>query len=1039
MSVRLRLLGGVAVEHAGHEVQVVLDRPVSLLVYLALRGDRVSRAELALLYRPDASDVEALAYLRKLIFRARRFEWAAGIEISADYLRWQVDSDVADFRAAAAAKQWNVAVSLYGGPLLGKPDIRAAPGLAAWFDLEEESLTALWLQAAASEAGRLQESGLPGSAAEVLNRALTADPLREELLQALLRALNADGRQVEAIRAFERFRTLLLDEVDAVPLESTLALLDSIRQQSGNPVRARPSTPELPETLTGFVGRQVELGQLAELFASGEERLISIVGLGGSGKTRLALEAARRYGVASTVQPLFVSFAGVTDSAEVAPALVSALGLSWEGGEAERAVIDGLGFRERLLILDNFEEVLPAASFLTRLLEAAPGIRLLVTSREPLGMSAEHLLRLGGLETPDEAETPTTQFEAIRLFLRRALRSDPGFTATGATLSVIADICRQLEGLPLAIELAAYWTRLLSVTELRSRLAGRSPLLTSNLRDLPERHRSVWTVFDHTWDSLTDGQRDALIRLSVFRGGFTLTAACTAAGAGLDLLLGLLDRLLVRRYGEDRFMLHELVRQYALSRADEQQLQAAQERHSVYYCSLLSGLAPDLKGRDVVAGLEAVDRDIGNFETAWMTAVSRRDVTALDSAREALDYWFYYRARFEQAREAFGTAADALRPAAAEGAAARRLLGLLLTQLAEKEFAVGEFTQAFARTQEALVLLSSLDSRVDEAHARLVLANGLVRQSLYHEARPHFAAVLESATAGDDAYLQGAAHNGLATLFSYIEGDLLRAQEHYRASLVAHRRIGNIEGVSGALTNLGACRFDLDDLDEAGRLWHEAAELAVRVGFRDREAALLNNLGSLAETSGRLDEAEQSYARSLDLRREVGNRPGIANVLNNFGRLALRQQDPVRAARLLREAAEIHRELGDRSGVSQSGSYLTRALLLLGQLDEAEQQLADALEHAVSASFRDLLGTLFSAAQLLEANGQPHRAFEAANTVMAGAAGNLASLHAEAMAMLARLAESAEKAPGDSRLLSAEELAAELLLQLGAGTTPLLT
>ncbi len=1008
MHVRLHLLGGIAVEIEGEATALPLDRPVSLLVYLAMRGDWVSRSELALLYRPDAATDEAYAYLRKLIFRARKLPCAHGLEVSADRVRWLVESDAADFAAAVSTKDWDAALAAYQGSFLGGETTTGAPGLAAWQDMQRESLQAVWVQASLSRAHELNAAGEYGRSAALLSDVLDAEPLAEEDLQLYLRTLAADGREREAIAAFERFRRTLLEEVGGTPLESTLVLVESLRRRAstGSGPRRRA---DLPEPVTEFVGREAELARLAEHWERPEARLVSIIGLGGSGKTRLAIEAARRYGSGRDGVVSFVSLAAVNKASEVAGAILSALELPSGRSGDEQALIDGLRDQETLLVLDNFEHVIGASALLVRLLESLPGLRLLVTSREPLGISGEWRFDIAGLVTAGHDEHAGGMTSAERLFVQRAVRYSPSFAATDATLDAITDICRRLDGLPLAIELAASWTRLLPVRDLRAELESQSLPLSADLADLPERHRSLWNVFDYTWERLDIAERAVLVRLAGFRGGFTLEAARDAAEADLKILLSLVDRTLVRRFEEGRFAIHELVRQYATSRGSGTELALATEAHATYYCSLLARLTPDLKGADVHRGLQLVQADIANFEAAWANAVNRRDLSALENARQALNHFYYYRGSFETAKRLFGEAITALQETVNTGGpqagAAARLRGLLLAQFAEKEFVQGELDSALNRVSDAIDALREHGAGADLLHAKMVLANGLVRAARYLEARPYFQQVLDGALELKEDYLEGAAHNGLANVLSLAEGDMNLAIEHYQSSLRAHTRVGNLEGMTGAYTNLGACRFDLGDYADAERLWLKAVSMSRKIGFRDREAVLLSNLGAVAEVQGRLEDASERFNSSLSIRRELGNRPGIATVLNNLARLSVRQDDASTARTYAEDALETYRLLGDAAGETQSRSYLARILLQLDRVDEAADHLAKARAIAQeTSSTKDLLGVMLSSAWLHEAQGDVDAALAAASHVAEGAVGISEQLRAEAEMLTARLA-----------------------------------
>lgn len=997
-------------ERGGERRPLTLDRPVTLLVYLSLRGDWVRRSDLALLYRPHAAEDEANNYLRKLVHRARKLWWAEGLEVEAERLRWLVSTDVQEFRLNVAERRWAAAAALYGGPFLGGAAVRNAPGFSAWQDLEAGALRSAWIGASEACAAEELAAGRPDAAAELLARVLEADPLAEEQLQAYMHALAASGRVREALHAYESFRSTLEEEVGVDPLEATIVLADDLRRSySAGPRPSSTAPTGLPKPLTPFVGRQRELAELAALLRQQGARLVSIVGLGGMGKTRLAVEAARRFQEAGEGEVSYVPLTGLTDPAALLPRMVEALGLECDEADAERVLLTEVRGRPRLMVLDNFESVLPAAPALTRLLEEAPDLRLLVTTREALPVLGEVRLELGGLQVPEPDEPATSDFAAVGLFVQGAARAAPQFATSDSTLRTVADICRQLEGMPLAIELAASWTRVLSLDELREQFGSGSAVLTTAMQDVPERHTSVWQVFEHSWARLTEAQQRALARLTTFRGGFTLHAAEAVAGTDLGMLLSLLNRLLVRRQSEGRFVLHELVRQYAEWRAADSELAEAQDAHGAYFVQLLASLAGDFKAAGAPRALGTVQADAANFEVAWHHAVARQDLEALEGARTALGEYFYYRGRLEPARAAFGAALEALAPLA-QGAGPRarraaRLRGLLLTNLAEKEYGSGEFEVAAERGARALAALGAVGNATDLANAQLVQANGLVKMARYEEARPLFQAALSTGLRTGDPYLEGAAHNGLANVLSYLKGDVRRAEKHYRLSLEAHERNGDLEGTSGALTNMGACRFDLGDYSEAERLWAKAAAAAAEMGFREREAALLNNLGALAEARGELETARANYERSLTLRRELGNRTGSANVLFSMGRLALRSGETVEARHLMQEAHDHYRWHGDLPGMTQCHSYLTRILAELERFDDAEDHLARATELALEMnSHVEMLGVLYSGALLLEARGLHGPALRAAHAVAEGAKGSVETLRTQARALAGRLA-----------------------------------
>lgn len=1034
MALKLCLLGGLSVSHGEQQRQIPLDRPVSLLVCLAVRGDWVGRSELALMYRPDSDERQGLAYVRTIIHRARQLDWAGDLEVQGDRVRLLVGSDVAEFRAAVAERRWAAALDLYAGRFLLGAKLPRVPGFDSWVDVEAEALQASWYRAGRKCAAELSLQGENGQAAAIYRRLLDADPLDEDVLQAYVRALSADGRSTEAKRAFEAFERTLEHEVGGQPLESTMLLIDSL-QPPESPVGTAKG--QLPHPTTSFVGRTRELALLKKLLRNPANRLIVVQGMGGTGKSRLATEAARAHTAETGIRTVFVSLAELSLPERLPLAIAEAHGFRATGDDASEVLEVALRNQELLLLLDNFEEILPAAPYLTRLLEVVPQLTILVTSRESLKLTGETTVELAGLDL--DTDDASRYDDAAALFIERAARHSPDFTASGRTLDAVVDICRQVECLPLAIEIVATWARLLPVTELSGQLSTRSDLLTSNLLDLPERQRNIWSILSHVWKSLTSSQQAVMVRLSVFRGGFTLEAATAVAGANLDIVAGLLDRSLVRRTARDRFTIHELLRQHIANQVPAAELQAARQDHARWFSQQAELLDLELQGADLPTGMEKVEADRANFEAAWNYAIETVDLEFLEQCSGMLDNYLYYRARFRAGFDHFGRAAAALARVAAQPGPAQqpagRLQGRLLAKQAQQQAHLDGAEAAIATASEAVSILEQWGSEVDKAHARQVLGTNLLFASRYQAARTELQFVLDTALAERDQYLEASARNGLAMLLTYADGDVMAAEEQYRESLRLYQTLGNLQGVSSALTNIGACRFDLDDLNEAEQLWTQAADMCAAVGFQHREAALLNNLGAVAESRGDFAAAATRYQRSLEIRRELHNRPGISLVLASLGRLGLQRNDPEDARKWLQEALELQLELADLSGVAHSRSQLARALLQLGRHSEAISQALQAVKlSAEIGSHPDTLGALLTGAMLLAELGETENASALAGAIAAHAADTQEPLRLAALDLRARL-NSASLKPAPGGLDDLVDLTVDWLRPLNANST----
>ena len=938
MPLRLNLLGTPLLA-AGTSVQILpFNKPTSLLFYLALRGSWASRSELAFLFRPDETEEQALAYLRKLVFRARRLDWGVELELTNAQLRWPIRTDVADFKEAIQRADWGSALNLYRGPLLAGLSLPGAPGYDAWLELEREQLCAAWRRASLNHAGQLERRADFAAAATVLEDVLASDPLDEDVVQTYLRVLKAGGDRRKALGAFESFRRTIVDELGVEPLESTQALADSVRQQHSSAGSAAPVDSEPLAATTSFVGRTEELARVEGLLAD-RTRLVTIVGLGGTGKSRLAREVERRLRSKEATLgfdgAVFVPLSEAQHSKPLKPALLAALGLFASGQDPGEALAHYLRDRRILLILDSAEHIQDDRAFLAELLAKTRQPQILATSREPLSLAGERRIALDGLRYParGESENPES-FDAVRLFVGCAARVAPGFTATEQNLRAIAQICAQVEGMPLAIELAAGWTRVMTPHVVARELARDFDLLSATEAAAPERHYSVRRIFDYTWERLTAPERSTLARLSVFKGGFSFEASEAVAGATLPILLNLMNRALLRRIGENRFGLHELVRQYAGSKQD---IGDAREAHARYYARFVRDLTPDVRGADQLRALGDLHLEIDNILQMWAHAVHCADLHLIDLSLVGLDYYFHLKALFPVAAQAFEQAEGAVERRM-EVSLARRTRARLLTALANYRRNLGSVGSARELAAAAEALARSDGDAHDVARALLETAKICEVDGDYERSRTLLGEVLKTAEGLGDMELKGAACAGLGNLLSYTSGNQLEALYFARESHRAYRQQGDLEGVNTALINMGACYFDLHDFRNAERCWREASEIAGQLGHRRRQAVVLNNLGSLFETSGANDEARRHYTESLSLRLELGDRRGVASALSNLGGLAHAEGRHEEAAERLGEALGIYEELQDRANVAYVKSAYARALIETGELAGRDEQ-----------------------------------------------------------------------------------------------------
>ena len=468
-------------------------------------------------------------------------------------------------------------VKLYRGEFLQQFFLVDSNEFEEWALLQRENLHQRVLEAHTYLANFYELHGDFQSAQRHALRQLELDPWREEAHRQMMRVLALDGQRSAAIVQYETCKRVLADELDVEPSAETRELFEKIRLDTLKPKTDRLSqdlpTPihNLPIQLTPFVGREAELAHLRQLITDPECRCITLVGPGGMGKTRLAVQAAENHLNEFAHGAAFVPLASVGSIAGVIPAIANAIKFTFFGPSDPKEYLLGyLLEKQMLLVVDNLEHLLGetpleenVADLLIEILQQSPGIKLLVTSREALNLQEEWIFEVHGLDFPTAAKKDGVGgFDAVTLFAQRARHAFPNFDLNEGNRMDVAHICQLVEGMPLAIELAATWMRTLSPAEISVEIESSLDFLSTTVRDLPERHRSIRVVFDRSWQMISPEEQQVLRYLSVFRGGFQRQAAEKVAGATLSNLSTLVNRTLLRRTAAGRYDLHELVRQY---------------------------------------------------------------------------------------------------------------------------------------------------------------------------------------------------------------------------------------------------------------------------------------------------------------------------------------------------------------------------------------------------------------------------------------------------------------------------------------------
>lgn len=742
---------------------------------------------------------------------------------------------------------------------------------------------------------------------------------------------------------------------------SCRAIVDEVRAATtGTPAASPPLAPgpapaeargaRLPVETRPLFGRDAEVARAAELLRRREVRLLTLTGLGGTGKTRVALA------VAEAVSPdfddvVFVELSPVRDPALVASTIAEALGLEEAGAEPGAETLAWrLAGRSTLLVLDNFEHVLPASALLADLLGAAPDVSVLVTSQSPLRVRQEQQLPVPPLPVPDEDAAGADALAAspaVALFVEQARAVKPDFALTAETAPAVAAICARLDGLPLAIELAAARVNLLSPQAILARLEERFEFLAEGGPGLPERQQTLRGALDWTCALLSEKERVLLARLSVFAGGWSLEAAeavCSEPGGGgvgemLNAFASLVDKSLVRQRdgidGEPRFEMLETIRAYALERLEERgEAEAIRRRHALRYLALAEAAEPELAGPGQNAWLDRLDEEEDNVWAALDWTLEHDVELGLRLAGSLVRFW-------------------SMRGAAEEGyrwlgAALARSDGVPGAIVAKARFAagyaaigLGDFLEARGHMEESLELARAVGDERAEGAALAQLGWLLLAAGEHERAREAAArALVRSEAAGDKVTASGAL-NTLAELAAE-RSDQAEAQRFFERSLRLRREVGDRRLMANSLVNLARRELETAARERTAALLDEALALALSVRDGWTVSVALGTSGALALLRADAPTAGRHFAEALEVARRRGDKRAVAESLVGLAAVAAAQGDARRGARLLGAARALREAAGaSRSPVEQALEETAATALLQRELGEAyEVELA---------------------------------------------------------------------------------------------------
>ena len=965
---RVGILGPLEVTADGRPVEIGGARLRVLLVRLAVAAPRiVTVEELSDALWPEERPADEVSSVRTLVSRLRRalpdpsaLQSVPGgyrLDVPADAvdahrfdrLARDARRELAQGNATVAVQQLRAALGLWRGPaLVDAARSSFAAGYVAGLD---EAKLAATEDRAEAELAAGHHNHLVTELAELAVRY----PLRERLQGLLLLALCAEGRQAEALKGYEEVRRRLADELGADPGPELRDVHQTILQ--GTPAPEKPRGGNLRVALTSFVGRTAEVERVGDLLADG--RLVTLVGPGGAGKTRLATTVAGRISVPGGVW--LVELAAVTDPAEVALAVLGVVGTRetrnvdtrLQPRDAMTRMVEALGRSETVIVLDNCEHVVDAAARLAdELLGQCPKLRVLATSREPLGVFGETLCPVPPLPVPEPGVSAEEAMAtpAVRLLAERAAAVRPGFAVTDENVATVVDICRRLDGLPLAIELAAARLRSLTAEELAGRLDDRFRLLTGGSRTALPRHQTLRAVVAWSWDLLDEPERRFAERLAVFPGGITLAAAESVdhPDTALGLLTALVDKSLLQLADGPglRYRMLETIREFALERlADRGEAADARAAHAAYYLTLAEAAEPKLRGHDQVVWAATMNVERDNVTTALHFASSVGDAdTAVRIAAALCTYWTIQGRRTESVAW-LKLALDAPGDAPED---ARTLIRAMY--LINKAISGG-----FTRLEDVLEPFQAVaeDSRRFPDHPLLALIEPLL--GLFTDDLAFGLEAVDSRLGHPDPWTRAVLWMVRASLREN-EGDMNGMREDMPVAAEGFRSVGERFGLAQSLASLAEAHIVFGELDKAVAALEESVRLQYELDANEGVQQEATNLAVARIYQGHAAEGKAILLDVLGQKDQPTHT--LAFAAASLGDVARLDGDFAEADRMYELAADTMLHANFPSPQFRAITYTAKAKLSLARNDipRARAEITTAADAAMEASDMPVLG-----------------------------------------------------------------------------------
>ena len=1044
---RIKTLGGIQVELGGETIKFSRYKALAILVYLAVTGERKSRESLATMFWPESIQSRALANLRREIWEIKHSLGDNWMEVTRESLQTIPNDnlwlDITEFHdlleksknhihprgivCEQCLSNYKEAAALFNGDFLAGFSLRDSPEFDDWQYFQTVELN--------REIGGIYNQLVDwysqkqefDEAIYYARRWLQLDELNENAHRALMRLYSAKGQRNAAIRQYQSCVQLIENQLNITPEIATTELYQMIQSGSftiksedigGHPL----PRSKFPTQITPFIGRTDEISKLSKLLLGTDTRLLTILAPGGMGKSRLAIEIARKLKPHFKDGVIFVPLAPLETSDIFLSYFANAIGyIRAEGQPLNQQLTNYFRGKSMLLVLDNLEHLLKKSQWIKNLLANSPNLNILATSRIPLNINAETRFHLNGLNFPKEGVTDElNSFSAIKLFLHTAHRVRPLFVPAKEDLLVIGEICRLVGGMPLAIEMAASWLEMLSLSEIVEEIHSGLGFFESGIQDIPERQQSLYTVFDYSWKMLDDKEREQFSQLSIFRGGFTREAAEKVVGISLRQLVEFVNRSILNRTPEDRFEIHELLRQYGFEKFQTNlvKIQNLKIQFAEYYCKKMGGWQKDLKtGKQLQAMIE-ISADFENVRHAWEIAI---DFERLDLLETSLLGPFWYLNQTIRNDEGLGLFEMAVENITDETRQGVRILSWLTGYLMMFNLNQGNVHQVEQNFQKSLKLIHRLEpiqTREEKfAQAFHFLIKGIYNS--FQKDKSEFTKLLhQSLNLFKELGAEWWCELIYRRLGSIYPTSWTKNYEYLQEALKIARKLNDQYGMALTLATLGRnCAYGDGDLQKAETYLQESSRIFLELDDPNSYIRHLNCLEQIANINGRFQEVLELRQKHLNYLRKFGD-PYSVSELNMLlgeayhhigdydpaeikGRKAfeylskrgskiykewsrwflgltlIAEKDYQQAHIFLSQAVEISSEITNKPHLAGILSALIRIEIARGNHLNGERLLVEGLEEAIIAGEPFMmLYILASAALLLAVRGEEEKALE---------------------------------------------------------------